>query len=74
MRGCGTFVERSLLSRQDRRELNNFVRYLAIAPVHLPRMLTRPRWQRYLGLDRLQRSAAGTLVQPASPSEGNSHG
>lgn len=38
------------LSLNDRRELRNFQRFLRLKERFLPKMLTRERWQRYLGL------------------------
>jgi hypothetical protein len=34
----------------DRREVRNFQRFLALWPHHRQKMLTRPRWQRYLNV------------------------
>lgn len=37
-------------SLQDRRELRNFGRFLKLWPTRGFDMVTRPRWQKYLGL------------------------
>jgi len=37
-------------SKQDRREVRNFQRFLRLLPRYELRMLQRPRWQKYLGL------------------------
>ena len=55
------------LSASDRRELRNFRRFLALKDRYLPKMLTRPRWQRYLGLTPEE---AQTL-HPCTPTPNN---
>jgi hypothetical protein len=38
----------NLLTSNDRKELRNFGRFLALWPKHKDRMLKRERWQKYL--------------------------
>lgn len=34
----------------DKREFRNFERFLRLSVRHLPEMMTRPRWQKYLNV------------------------
>ena len=69
MKGCGTLRDRTTLSAADRRELRHFERFLKLKDRHLARMLTRPRWQRYLGLTAPQAAdLANTARLPSAAS------
>lgn len=38
------------ITAEDRREIRNFQRFLALKARHYQRMLLRPRWQKYLNI------------------------
>ena len=55
---------------KDRREVRNFRRWLKLWPHHSFDMIQRPRWQRYLGLNREEVSAWNAAALKASLQRG----
>lgn len=62
MRDCGFNVPLDQLTPNDRREIRNFRRFIALWPTHGFEMVQRPRWQKYLALT--PEEAAGMTNQP----------
>jgi hypothetical protein len=55
------------MTKDDRRELRNFQRFLRLWPTHGFDMWNRPRWQKYLGLSNAEVAGFNRALLPNSP-------